>query len=296
MFLVLGIVFIGLLVVFAIGVYGSLEITRIPYLAVPYQPADFGWPCEPVQFMSHDQLRLRGWFIRATEPSSHTIMIHHGIGSNAGDMLLNTVCLRKDGKWNLFYYNFRGHADSDGARTSLGPLELRDMESAVAFLTANYAKEAKHLAVYGHSLGAAVAIVGAARMKEIEAVAAESPFSSISKTVRHFSWIYYGIPYFPFIPLALLFTSWRLGLRIGNFAPADVIGDIAPRPLYLIFAERDLRMPLRDAEQLWAAAQEPKERWIVPGADHGEPWVVAREEYESRLIKFFGKVYHSNSN
>jgi uncharacterized protein len=274
-----------------VGVYGSYEITKIPYLATPYTPADFGWAFEAITFESFDGLKLAGWFIPADSPSPVTVMVQHGIGSNAGDMLLNGGCLRNGGRWNLFYYNFRGHADSEGSRASLGPLELRDMKSAVAYLKASRPEACRRLAVYGHSLGGAVAIVGAAELPVIEAVAAESPFSYISRTVRRFSSLYYGIPYFPFIPLALFFTSLRLRVPVGSFAPAESIGKIAPRPVYLMHAERDLRMPLEDHEILWKAAGEPKERWIIPGADHGEPWLVAKDEYERRLVGFFQKVF-----
>jgi uncharacterized protein len=280
-----------LLLIVLVGLYGSFEITRVPYLKVPYTPADFGWAFEAVQFKSFDGLDLAGWFIPATSPNDKTILIQHGVGSNAGDMLLNTACLQKAGDWNLFYFNFRGHGDSGGERTSLGPLELRDMETAIAFIQKAKPQACRRLAVYGHSLGAAVAIVGASVFPEIQAVAAESPFSYISKTVRHFSWAFYGIPYFPFVPLSLFFTSLRLGLPIGNFAPADAIGRIAPRPIFLIFAERDARMPPADAELLWEAARMPKERWMVRGADHGEPWLIAKEEYERKLVDFFKRNF-----
>lgn len=288
-------IFIGTLALLTLAVayYGSLQITRIPFLAVPYTPDDFGWRYEPVSFHSPDGFRLTGWFVPAAALSSVTLIILHGVGSNAGDMLLNTACLQRHGSWNLFYFNFRGHADSEGNRTSLGPLELRDLGSALRFLKAHKPESCRRLGIYGHSLGAAVAIKGAAEHPEIEAVAAESPFSSISKTVRHFSWIYYGIPYFPFVPLALAFASFRLGMRIGDFAPAESIRRIAPRPLFLIHAERDRRMPREDFEALARAAGEPKTVWRVPGADHGDPWIVAKEEYEKRLAEFFERAFES---
>ena len=68
------------------------------------------------------------------------------LGSNAGDMLLNTLCLAREGKWNLFYFNFRGHADSEGHFTSLGPLELKDFESALTFLKGAKPQETRRLA------------------------------------------------------------------------------------------------------------------------------------------------------
>ncbi len=282
------------LFIIAIAWYGSLQITNIPFLAIPYTPEDFGWPFEAVSFRSHDGLKLTGWFIPAARPSAITVIVLHGIGSNAGDMLLNTACLKRNDQWNLFYFNFRGHADSEGSYTSLGPLELKDLGSALSFLKEKKPEQCLHIGIYGHSLGAAVAIEGTAEYPQIEAVAAESPFSYISKTVRRFARVYHGIPYFPFVPLALAFTSFRLKMRIGDFAPAEAIRRIAPRPILLIHAERDLRMPLKDFETLAQAAGEPKTIWVVPGADHGEPWMVAKEEYERRLVAFFEQAFRSS--
>ena len=39
------------------------------------------------------------------------------------------------------------------------------------------------------------------------------------------------------------------------------------------------------------AAGQPKELWVVPGADHGEPWTVAKEEFDQRLVDFYRKVF-----
>jgi len=101
---------IGLVVaiLLAVSFYGSIEVTGIPFLAVPYTPKDFGFPFEAASFESFDHLKLTGWFLPARNPSPVTLVVLHGLGSNAGDMLLNTVCLARDGRWNLFYFNFAG--------------------------------------------------------------------------------------------------------------------------------------------------------------------------------------------
>lgn len=285
--------FFGFVVVaiLALGYYGSVLITGVPFLPVPYTPKDFGWPFEEVSFFSSDGLRLKGWFIPSGHESPVTIIVQHGVGSNHGDMLLNTACLRNQGHWNLLYYNFRGHQGSEGTATSLGPLELLDLEGALAYLKKNKPQASRHIGLYGHSLGAAVALVGATRFKEIEAVAAESSFANLSKTVARFSRMFHGIPVFPFVPLAIGFASWRLGTRIWKFDPVKVIGQLSPRPVLLIQAERDIRAPLSDAKELWAAAGEPKDLWVAPGAGHGDPWMLNKEEYEKRLVGFFRKAF-----
>jgi pimeloyl-ACP methyl ester carboxylesterase len=286
-----GILFCASVFVAAVAAYGSSEITRIPYLAVPYTPKDFGFAYEDVSFQSYDGLKLTGWFLPAKTVSNVTLVILHGLGSNAGDMLLNILCLAQPGKWNLFLFNFRGHADSEGHYTSLGPLELKDLESALTFIKAAKPKETERLGIYGHSMGAAVAIVGAARHPELEAVVAESPFARTRKTVAYFATKFYGIPEFPFMMLAVFLTQLRLGISLWNFSPLDDVGKIAPRPFFMIHAERDARMPATDIQALIQAAGPPKELWIVPGSDHGEPWMVAKEEYDRRMEEFFRRTF-----
>jgi len=143
--------------------------------------------------------------------------------------------------------------------------------------------------------GPAVAIaaeIGAARHPELEAVIAESPFSRAEGAVKHFAKLFYGIPAFPFMSLALVLAGWRLGVSVRTFAPIEVIGKIAPRPLLLIHAERDERIPLNDTQELMAAAGEPKELWIAPGAGHGEPWMVAKEELKTNWSAFLERYLH----
>jgi len=279
------------LLILGVAIYGSLEIVRIPYLGIPYTPKDFNWPHETFAFQSHDGLRLTGWFVPAEPPSEATIVVVHGKGSNAGDMLLNTRALRSGGNWNLFYFNLRGHGDSEGTLTSLGPLERRDLESALAYLKKTWPDRCKRLAIYGHSLGAAISIYATAAHPEVLGLFLESPFASVVRTIKRFAWRFYRIPEYPFMDLAILLASLRLKVNLWAFAPVRVIGRISPRPIYIIQAQMDRRTPLEDGEILYRAAGEPKDWWVVPGADHGKPWEVAREEYERRMSQFFRRVF-----
>lgn len=283
--LVLGILYVG-------ARYGAVEITRIPQLAVPYTPNDFGWAFEEVSFLSHDGLNLRGWFLPAPQASESTILVLHGLGSNGGDMIPNIRGLYERGLWNLFLYDFRGHGTSEGTMTSLGPLELADFRVATRFVREKWPAHSRRLAVYGHSLGGAIAIMGAAENRELEVVAAESPFARITDTMERFTRLFHGIPTFPFLWLGMIWAEKRVKAPIRSFAPVNVIGQISPRPLFIIQGSRDRRMPESDYDALWKAAKEPKESWIVPGADHGDPPIIARAEFDRRLVAFFEKYFN----
>jgi fermentation-respiration switch protein FrsA (DUF1100 family) len=87
-------------------------------------------------------------------------------------------------------------------------------------------------------------------------------------------------------------TMWILRHRVGNpkvdqFNPVESAGRIAPRPLLVIAGEKDLLMPVDDVKRVFDAAGEPKQLWIVPGAEHARCREVAGAEYDTRVTGFF---------
>jgi fermentation-respiration switch protein FrsA (DUF1100 family) len=52
--------------------------------------------------------------------------------------------------------------------------------------------------------------------------------------------------------------------------PADAAALIAPTPLLVVHGDKDEFFPTDHAEQLYEAARDPKELWIVPGFGHAE--------------------------
>ena len=56
--------------------------------------------------------------------------------------------------------------------------------------------------------------------------------------------------------------------------PADAAAKIAPTPLLVVHGDRDGYFPVDHAEQIFEAAHQPKELWIVPGFGHAESGAV----------------------
>jgi dipeptidyl aminopeptidase/acylaminoacyl peptidase len=57
----------------------------------------------------------------------------------------------------------------------------------------------------------------------------------------------------------------------------------------IIHGMEDRQVPAGHARQLYAAAGEPKELWIVPGAGHTGSLAQAPEEYAARVVAFFDR-------
>jgi uncharacterized protein len=286
-------VVLGLLLVLAAGWgwYSSGLVTQLVRYPNQVLPAAFGLRFEKADFTAADGVKLSGWFVPAPALSDATLILCHGWGANKSDILPHTFFLNKKGGHNLFYFDFRNHGDSGGRQSSLGPLEARDLEAAIDFLKKERPAQCRRLGVYGMSMGGAVALTVAAGRPEVEAVAAESAFSSFDETVTRFAKLFYHIPRYPLVPVTLFFVKRRLGLNPDEFSPVRHVGKISPRPVLLIQGDQDARMPVSEGEKLFAAAREPKELWTVPGADHGEPAQMAGAEYEERLLKFFAEAF-----
>jgi len=66
--------------------------------------------------------------------------------------------------------------------------------------------------------------------------------------------------------------------------PADAAARIAPTPLLIVHGDQDGYFPVEHARQLYAAAHDPKELWIVPGYGHAESGAVDDPALLDRIV------------
>ncbi len=53
-------------------------------------------------------------------------------------------------------------------------------------------------------------------------------------------------------------------------SPTEAAAKVAPTPLLVVHGDQDEFFPVEHARQLYAAARDPKELWVVPGFGHAE--------------------------
>ena len=86
--------------------------------------------------------------------------------------------------------------------------------------------------------------------------------------------------------------TWQLKLRSGisarDLRPIDHVIALRLPKLFIAGAE-DQHTTLAESRELFAAAGEPKDLWIVSGAKHQDLVAYARIEYEERVLAFFAK-------
>jgi hypothetical protein len=73
-------------------------------------------------------------------------------------------------------------------------------------------------------------------------------------------------------------------------AIVDRIGRIAPRPVFLIYAEHGIGGENTRQPKYYEAAGEPKTIWQVPDSKHTGGIDARSAEYEQRVIAFFDRA------
>ncbi len=167
-------------------------------------------------------------------------------------------------------FDFRGHGRSGGVST-MGDKEIKDVDVAVG-----YARELGYSRVVtiGFSMGASTVLRHAGLLGHVDAVV------SVSGPGR---WYYRGTRPMRLVHLAIehrlgrMLTKAMLKTRIAGgkwdpvpLPPDDAAALISPIPLLIVHGDKDAFFPVDHAEQIYAAANEPKELWIVPGFGHAE--------------------------
>lgn len=242
-------------------------------------PADFGLSAEEVSFQTDDGLTLAGWFLPAIGTAKGTVVHFHGNAANITAHIGLVEWLPRAG-YHVLMFDYRGYGQSQGKVTRAGT--IRDGHAALDYALTRPEAASLPLFAYGQSLGGAVAIVVAAQRLEVRAVVAESPFSSYrGVAARHAS--------------RLVFFEW-LGTLLATLTisagedPIDVVGRLAPRPLFVIAAEHDEICFPELARELYEAAAEPKDYWLVPDAAHLGIVLEARRELIERVTDFFARA------
>ncbi len=140
-------------------------------------------------------------------------------------------------------------------------------------------------------MGAGIALQSAAIDPRIEAVVAEASFASL----REATYDYAGLRRSPLLGKTLFAPgTWTLlyrgeqlaGLPVAEVSPEKAVASRA-FPVFLICDEKDVALPCRHSEMIYAAARGPKQIWVVPGVFHAAALRYQPEEFRRRVLAFF---------
>jgi len=169
-------------------------------------------------------------------------------------------------------------------KVTLGFQEASDAEAIMQYIMHNIDVNPNKIGALGFSMQGAAAIQFAAQNPNVRAVIAEGGYGNLG---RMFSEAGDGRLAQPFLWGMQAWFQALTGVDPWQSSPVDVIGEISPNAVFLIYGEHEVH-GAHPWEQ-YEAAGEPKQIWIVPGGSHGRNYALDPEGYRARVLAFFEK-------
>lgn len=250
--------------------FGQNRLMFHPQKGLETTPASIGVPYQDVWIPLGEE-QLHGWWLPSENPQAKTVLFLHG---NAGNIEANLGYAWRLSQIGLsvLMIDYRGY----GLSSDTFPNETRVYEDASAawnYLTQTQAIAPENIVILGHSIGGAIAIELAYRQPEAAGLIVESSFTSMADMVDH-------------IGYSRIFPQWLLN---QPFSSQQKVPDLQ-MPILLIHGMEDMTIPAHMSEQLYAVAPEPKQLWLVPGANHNDVSDVAGPQYSQVLQQWLASI------
>ena len=256
------------------------DYIRTPPTFLSLHPERTGVPgLAEISFPSADGTSLAGWY--APSRNRAAIVLIHGTGADRSSLLQETRWLA-DAGFGVLALDGPGQGRSQGS-TRWGVPERQAIMGAVNWLSARAEVDPHRIGGFGLSMGAYVMTQAAVLDKRLTAVVLASTPSDVVEQ----NWL--ATANWGLLTQVPCYLALRLYGQSLDMMPKEVIGGIAPRPVFLLAGALDTLVPPFMSRQLFAAAGKA-ELWVVPGAHHSDYGQVAPVEYRTRLIDFFNRT------
>lgn len=264
----------------ALGCLTTYALLYSPCSEAATTPGDFGLAYEDLTISARAGGRFRAFFIPPSDTAGAVIVIPPTTAGGRGTRLDKVDMFARHGYGVV---TFESRRCAGMGPLSLGYKETSEVGDVLAYLKTR--PDVGRIGIYGFSSAGAASVMAAAKYPEIAAVIAEGGYGDFAEGAVGIGTN--GDSVLESIYRRSVGVSYRAitGVNISRLSPIDVIGQIAPRPILLIYGSYE--PSLAGAYKQLAAAGDNADLWVVEGATHGAYFKVAPEEYERRVIAFF---------
>lgn len=234
-------------------------------------PRQAGLDYEEVRLLAADGVALHGWFVPSAQ-SRGTVLFLHGNAGNISHRLDFLLMFHRLG-YNTLIIDYRGYGNSAGEPSEQGT--YLDAEAAWRYLTETRKIPPDTIALFGESLGGAVAAWLAVR-HEPAALVIASGFTSVPDLAAKF---------YPYLPVR----------RLSRFSydTREYLQSVAA-PVFIAHSPDDEIIPYRHGRALYDAAKPPKQFLELSGG-HNEGFIFVRDSWVRALGEFLDEHVGADS-
>jgi len=273
-----------LLAVYLLLLVGVHRAYRAPRIIEAGTPADFDLPFRNITIPTANGKKLFAWYVPPPGQSrcAPGVVAMHGWGGNAELMLPFAVPLQRAG-YAVVLVDARNHGGSDSDTFSSLPRFAEDLEHGFDWLSGLPEVDPHRLALLGHSVGAAAALLVASRRRDVAAVISIAAFAHPEALMRRQMQTHF-IPYMPVGWAVLRYIERTIGIHYEAIAPVNTIRNIRC-PVLLIHGGKDRSVPAGDAEAIYAQRTHSRvELLTLPDAGHDSVGHI--ERHGDHLLAF----------
>jgi fermentation-respiration switch protein FrsA (DUF1100 family) len=235
-----------------------------PQLGVPY---------ETVTVTTSDSLELAAWYVPSKNRAA-VIVFPGPARAKEARMLVRHG-------YGVLLLEPRGQGSSEG--DAIRWAGDRDLIAGVEYLQSRSDVDPARIGGFGFSIGGEILLEAAAQSPGFRAIVSEGAGERIGGVDVS------GAERLLASPMQTVLTAATTVFSNQRPPPpiVDRMGRIAPRSVFLIYAEHGMGGENTRQPKYYAAAHQPKAIWMVPGAKHTRGIDTRPAEYERRVVAFF---------
>jgi len=245
-------------------------------------PLPAGFEAQNVSIPGADH-SIAGWWVdRGGE--SPVVLLLHGVRADRSSMVSRAQLLMGHG-FSVLLIDLQAEGETPGEAITLGYRESRDVMAARDWIRSQ--APGRRIGVIGTSMGGASVLL-APQPSGLDAVVLEAVYPRIGRAVENRIRMWLG-PLAPLLtPLLLVQLQPRLHISESDLEPIRSIGRLGA-PVLVVAGSRDEHTTLAESQELFAAAGEPKQMWIVEGAKHQDLLRYDPNGYEEHVVEFLNR-------
>jgi alpha-beta hydrolase superfamily lysophospholipase len=209
------------------------------------------------------------------------VLLLHGLRGDRVSTVPRSLVLMRAG-FSVLLIDLQAHGETPGDRITLGWRESADVRAARDWIRAQ--APGRRVGVIGVSLGGASVLLGE-QPAGFDAVVLEAVYPRLRRAVANRINMRLEPLGAALAPLLLVQIEPRLGVTVEQLEPIRHIARLAA-PVLVVGGARDEHTTAEETRELFAAAAEPRELWLVDGAVHQDFSRFDRAGYATRVVGF----------